>query len=256
MDLKSKHKLKLKQKSSIPVALVTGGSRGIGLAIVKRFKEEGWQVATCATQAKNLKGSPADFAAVCDVTQVGQVKKFIAQSLKNLKRIDVLINNAGLTANNSMDPKSSDALWHQILDVNLHGTYYFCKYAGHSLPDGSGKILNIASVLARMGVPDAIAYCVAKHGVLGLTRALAQYFAPRRINVNALCPGWVRTDMALSRFADLSLSEENAVKGIPLGRMIEPEEIADFAYQLVTTPGASMLTGQGITLDGGAVAPG
>jgi len=243
----------MKQSQNNRVALITGGSRGIGLEIVKKFKESGWSVAACATQKSHLKNSPADLPFVCDVSKLSDVKKGIAQTLKIFKRIDVLINNAGYSTNNPMDPDSSDELWHRIIQVNLDGTYYFCKYAGHHLPAKTGRIINIASTLAMIGVPDAIAYCAAKHGVLGLTRALAKYFAPRQINVNAICPGWVRTDMALSRFKEIGISEAIAKKTIPLGRLAEPNEIADFAYYLATSKGASMTTGQAITIDGGTL---
>ncbi len=239
---------------STRTVLITGGSRGIGLALVKKFKAEGWWVATCATHESHLLNNPADFTFVCDVSKPLQVKKGIEETLQKRGQLDALMNNAGLTGDNPMAPDSSDELWHRIIDVNLHGTYYFCKYAGTHLRNDTGRIVNIASNLALRGVPDAIAYCAAKHGVLGLTRSLAHYFAPRRITVNALCPGWVRTDMAASRFVELKITEKDAQASIPLGRLIEPEEVADFAYFLVDSKGGAMTTGQALTLDGGLLA--
>ena len=100
--------------------------------------------------------------------------------------------------------EGGDSLWHAIIASNLHGTYHCCKAALPKLPDGSGRIVNIASVLGLRGVPDQTAYCAAKHGVVGFTRALALSLAPRGITVNALCPGWVDTDMAAARYAELN----------------------------------------------------
>lgn len=164
---------------SSPVVLVTGASRGIGLALVRRFKSQGFRVAACSRSEKMNEGAEADFAAVCDVTEPESVKRFVAQTLAHLGRLDVLINNAGIAGGNSLDPAESDDFWHEVIAVNLHGTYYFCKQVMPHLPDGAGRIINIASVLALKGVPDQTAYCAAKHGVLGLTRALAHHLAPR-----------------------------------------------------------------------------
>jgi NAD(P)-dependent dehydrogenase (short-subunit alcohol dehydrogenase family) len=173
--------------------------------------------------------------------------------VRRLGRLDALICNAGLAGSNSLDPDASDELWHRILDVNLHGTYHFCKHAAPHLPDRTGRIINVASVLALKGVPDQTAYCAAKHGVLGFTRALALALAPRGITVNAICPGWTRTEMARERMRELGLTEEALKAGVPLGRMIEPAEVAELALYLAS-PRAGGITGQALTLDGGALA--
>jgi NAD(P)-dependent dehydrogenase (short-subunit alcohol dehydrogenase family) len=236
------------------VVLVTGGSRGIGRALVHQFKEQHWQVASCATSEESLKGSPADLTFLCDVSNALQVKQGIQQVLKSLGRIDVVINNAGLAGSNPLNVESSDDFWHRIMDINLHGTYYMCKYSAPHLPDRSGRIINIASVLALKGVPDQTAYSAAKHGVLGFTRAFAHHLAPRKITVNAVCPGWVRTEMASGRMKELGLDEKDLERSVPLGRFIEPQEVADFVFYLTTSPGASMITGQALTIDGGTLA--
>jgi len=235
------------------VVLITGGSRGIGKALVQQFKENGWRVATCGTNEQTLQSSPADFKFGCDVSQVEEVKKGVEKVLKTLGTIDALINNAGLSGSNSLDPDSSDDFWHRIIDVNLHGTYYMCKHVAPHLPNDSGRIINIASVLALKGVPDATAYCAAKHGVLGLTRALAHQLAPRKITVNAVCPGWVRTEMAEGRMKEIGISEKNLETWVPLKRYIEPHEVADFVYYLASSAGSAMITGQALTIDGGTL---
>ncbi len=229
---------------------ITGGTRGIGQALVHRFKSEEWRVATCSTsQSKTV----ADLALICDVSNASAVKLTIDAIVQSFGKIDVLINNAAIAGSNSLDPQSNDDLWHRILDINLNGTYYTSKHALPHLPDGSGKIINIASVLALKGVPDQTAYCAAKHGVIGLTRSLATALAPRRITVNAICPGWVRTEMAASRMKELGMKEENLATCVPLGRWIEPSEIADFVFQLSSSPASAMITGQALTIDGGAL---
>ena len=233
------------------VVLITGGSRGIGKALVNRFKEGDWIVATCATQESHLKNSSADLVFECDVSDVEAVKKGIQKVLNQCGRLDALINNAGTVGNNPLDPGSSDELWHRIIDVNLNGTYYMCKLAAPHLPDGTGKIVNIASVLALKGVPDATAYCAAKHGVLGFTRAFAHVLARRKITVNAICPGWVRTDMGAERMQEIGITEKDIQRSVPLGRLIEPTEIADLTYTLCNSQGSAMITGQAISIDGG-----
>jgi NAD(P)-dependent dehydrogenase (short-subunit alcohol dehydrogenase family) len=119
------------------------------------------------------------------------------------------------------------------------------------LPDGTGRIVNVGSVLSLQGVPDQIAYCAAKHGVLGLTRSLAHLVAPRRITVNCICPGWTRTEMAEGRMKELGWTREQLEASVPIGRFIEPEEVAELALYLLSDA-ASGITGQALTIDGGA----
>lgn len=239
--------------SSQKVVLITGASRGMGLAMVKRFQQEGYRVAGCATTEAGAKESGADFAFACDVASRDSVKAGIDATLRALGRLDVVINSAGLAGTNVLDPSDDDTLWQKIIDVNLNGTYYMAKYALPHLPERSGKIINIASVLALKGVPDQTAYCAAKHGVLGFTRALAHAAAPRGITVNVICPGWTRTEMAFGRFAELGMTEDSLKTSVPLGRFIEPEEIAGLAIYLASDA-ASGITGQSFTIDGGVLA--
>jgi NAD(P)-dependent dehydrogenase (short-subunit alcohol dehydrogenase family) len=166
------------------IAVVTGGTRGIGWAIATRLAADGYRVIVAARHAPA--NSKFEFRA-CDVTDVASVRALFA----GLTQVDALVNCAGLAGANALE--GDDALWHAIIAANLHGTYYCCKAALPLLPDGRGRIVNIASVLGLRGVPDQTAYCAAKHGVVGLTRALALALAPRGITVNAICPGWVDT---------------------------------------------------------------
>ncbi|HET8997884.1 MAG TPA: SDR family NAD(P)-dependent oxidoreductase [Acetobacteraceae bacterium] len=226
------------------LALVTGGTRGIGRAIAARLAAEGCRVIVAARTAPET----AEFEfRRCDVTDPASVAALFAA----LDRLDVLVNNAGLAGANRLD--ADDALWHAIIASNLHGTYHCCKAALPLLPDGTGRIVNIASVLGLRGVPDQTAYCAAKHGVVGFTRALALALAPRGITVNALCPGWVDTGMAQRRFAELGITAEQAAQGVPTGRIVTPEEVAAAVAWLIR-PEAGSVTGLALPLDGGALA--
>ncbi|MBX3709070.1 MAG: SDR family oxidoreductase [Gammaproteobacteria bacterium] len=237
-----------------PVVFVTGGSRGIGKAVVEKFQSQSWRVAACATTEKGAQSSGADLALVCDVGDAAQVRSTISAILSKFGRLDAVINNAGLAGSDSLDPNSTNEQWHCVIRTNLDGPYFVSKYALPYLPDNTGRIINISSVLGLQGAQDATAYCSSKHGMVGLTRALAHEVAPRRITVNAICPGWVRTDMAINRIQELGLSEENLAKSVLLGRFIEPDEVADLAFYLVTSKAAAIMTGQTITIDGGALA--
>jgi NAD(P)-dependent dehydrogenase (short-subunit alcohol dehydrogenase family) len=231
--------------------LVTGGSRGIGLAIVERFKTAGFRVATCARALDHLADSAADVKFRCDVTDTAAVRDGIAVVVREFGSIDVLVNCAGLAGSNPLDSKSNDALWHRIIDVNLHGTYRVTKHAFPHMPDG-GRIVNIGSVLSQIGVADQTAYSAAKHGVVGFTRAFAHHAAARRVTCNAVCPGWVRTDMARDRWQELGIGEREAAE-VPLGRIVEPDEVAALVYFL-TSEEAGAITGQTFAIDGGMLA--
>jgi NAD(P)-dependent dehydrogenase (short-subunit alcohol dehydrogenase family) len=229
------------------LAVVTGGTRGIGRAIAGRLAADGCDVLAAARhEPRQALPGGVRFGA-CDVTDPASV----AALFEPLGRVDVLINNAGLAGANALD--GDDALWHAIVGSNLHGTYHCCKAALGKLPDGSGRIVNIASVLGLRGVADQTAYCAAKHGVVGLTRALALALAPRGITVNAVCPGWVASDMAEQRFRELGISEKEAAAGVPTGRITSPEEVAE-AVAFLTGPGSASITGHALPVDGGVLA--
>jgi len=224
-------------------AVVTGGTRGIGRAVADRLASEGWDVVVLA---RHVVASPHQVV-VCDVADAVAVRAALA----GLQRIDALVNCAGIAGANTLD--GDDGLWHAIIDSNLHGTYHCCKAALPLLPDATGRIVNIASVLGLRGVPDQTAYCAAKHAVVGFTRALALALAPRGITVNALCPGWVDTDMATQRYAELGITPEQAAAGVPTGRVASPHEVADAVVWLLR-PEARGITGHALPIDGGGLA--
>jgi NAD(P)-dependent dehydrogenase (short-subunit alcohol dehydrogenase family) len=224
-------------------AVVTGGTRGIGRAVADRLALEGWDVLVLARQAVS---SPHRFAA-CDVADVAAVRTVFA----GLDRVDALVNCAGIAGANRLD--GDDALWHAIIGSNLHGTYHCCKAALPLLPEITGRIVNVASVLGLRGVPDQTAYSAAKHGVIGFTRALALAVAPRGITVNALCPGWVDTGMAEQRYAELGITAEQAAAEVPTGRIALAAEVADATIWLLR-PESRGITGHALPIDGGSLA--
>jgi NAD(P)-dependent dehydrogenase (short-subunit alcohol dehydrogenase family) len=252
------------------VAFITGASRGIGAAIAERFADEGAgvclaarSVAECERLAQSLRGRGREAIAIsCDVTDRASLTAAVAAAVRSFGRIDILVNNAGSSGSTPLDtdPRSEER-WEAILEATLTSAFRMTRAVLPSMPDG-GRIVNQSSVLGRFGVPGQAAYVAAKHGVIGLTRSMALELAPRGITVNAICPGWVETDMARDgyrRIADrsgISLEEarEMCARMAPLGRILEPAEIAGLAVYIASDE-ARNLTGQAIVLDGGQVMP-
>jgi NAD(P)-dependent dehydrogenase (short-subunit alcohol dehydrogenase family) len=247
-------------------AFVTGASRGLGEAIARRLSTEGARVvlaardrAACERHAEELRSAGGEaVAAACDVTDRGSVAMAIATAVSRWGALDILVNNAGLGGPTPLEDPD-DSRWDAILATNLTAMFRVTREASPFLSRG-GRIINQSSVLGRFGVPGHSAYVASKHGVIGLTRALALELAPREITVNALCPGWVETEMAREGFRriDRDGSEAEgrrlAAKMAPLGRVLDPEEIAGLVAYLASDEAAA-ITGQAIVIDGGQVMP-
>jgi NAD(P)-dependent dehydrogenase (short-subunit alcohol dehydrogenase family) len=250
------------------VAFVTGASRGIGEAIGRRFAEEGARVAfaardelACQRIAEDVARAGGEAIALgCDVTLPVSVSNAIASVVAKWGHIDVLVNNAGLGGPTPLDDPD-DMRWNAILATNLTAVFRVTREAAPFLPQGA-RVINLSSVLGRFGAPGFAAYCASKHGVIGLTRALALELAPRRITVNAICPGWVETEMSRNSFKAIGKSQHGgeeegraaAARMAPLGRVLDPDEIAGIAAYIAGHDARS-LTGQAIVLDGGQVMP-
>ncbi|HEX3913149.1 MAG TPA: SDR family NAD(P)-dependent oxidoreductase [Steroidobacteraceae bacterium] len=247
-------------------ALVTGGGRGIGASIARLLSSQGARVsmlgrtaATLETTAAELRSSGAQiFCTTADVASRESVDAAFAAARAKFGPIELLVNNAGQAVSAPIT-KRDDALWEKLLAINLSGTYYGIQAA---LPDmfqaGFGRIVNIASTAGLTGYPYVAAYCAAKHGVIGLTRAVAREVATRNVTVNAVCPGYTDTDLVRDAAAKIAAVTGRRVeealqamtKSNPQGRLIQPDEVAN-AVAWLCLPGSQSVTGQSILVAGG-----
>jgi 3-oxoacyl-[acyl-carrier protein] reductase len=238
------------------VAIVTGASRGIGRAIALALAAEGASIAvnyassSAAADAvvAEIQAMGADAIALqADVSQPDQVNSFIAAAMEKWGRVDVLVNNAGITRDTLLLRMNLEQ-WQDVIDLNLTGVFLCTKAVSKiMLKQRSGRIINIASVSGQMGLPGQVNYSAAKAGVIGFTKAVAKELATRSITVNAIAPGFIATDMTAG------LEAEDILKAIPLGRYGQPEDIAGMARFLASDPAAAYITGQTFNVDGGMV---
>jgi NAD(P)-dependent dehydrogenase (short-subunit alcohol dehydrogenase family) len=248
-------------------AVVTGASRGIGREIALALARAGADVVVAARTAGDITALAAEIQALgrqawdipCDVTDPAAVERMAAEALAATGGVDVLVNNAGASGSHKF-ASHPDELWHRMLAINLTGVYYVCKaFVPAMAARRGGRIINIASTAARSGARYIAAYTAAKHGVLGLTRALAAEMVAHQITVNAICPGYVDTPMTDTSVANIvartgmsaEAARETLARGSPQGRLIEPGEVAALAVFLAGD-GAKGITGQAINIDGGA----
>jgi 3-oxoacyl-[acyl-carrier protein] reductase len=238
------------------VAIVTGASRGIGRAIALALGAEGASVAvnyansSAAADAvvKEIQAMGTDAIAVqADVSHPDQVTAFVAAVMEKWGRVDVLVNNAGITRDTLL-LRMDLAQWQAVMDLNLTGVFLCTKVISKiMLKQRAGRIINIASVSGQIGLPGQSNYSAAKAGVIGFTKAVAKELATRSITVNAIAPGFISTDMTAGLEAD------EILKAIPLGRYGEPEDIAGMVKFLASDPAAAYITGQTFNVDGGMV---
>ena len=248
------------------VALITGGGTGIGKAISRSLAKEGVRVAIASREAAHvdaardaLRHEGCEALAFCmDVRKRDDVEKTVKGVLEHWGTIDILVNNSGVSGMNPMND-SDDGRWYDILDTNLTGVYVMTKEVLKAMKrNGSGRVINIASVLGKFGVPGYTAYCASKHGLIGFTRALALEVVERGITVNAICPGWVETEMARQGIAESAATsgitaeefETKAIDAVPIKRFLVPQEVAQLVLYLASDH-ASGITGQAINICGG-----
>ncbi|MDE2606390.1 MAG: SDR family oxidoreductase [Burkholderiales bacterium] len=234
------------------LAVVTGGTRGLGAAIGAVLAGAGYQVVALGRRRPDA-GPPDGVGFIaCDVATPASVVEAFAQLRAAHGRIDVLVNNAGVAGADRLgDPL--DPQWDRLIDTNLSGAYRCTQAALPLFPAEGGRIVFVSSVLGLRAVPDQIAYTASKHGVIGLAKAFALALAPRGITSNAVCPGWIATDMARSRYAELGIDEDGARRGVPTGSILQPEEVAA-AVLYLCSDAARNVTGHSLVIDGGATA--
>lgn len=237
------------------VAIVTGGSRGIGLAIVEAFARAGAKVAVVATSdgsaergaeaARAAGGEATAFAA--DVSDGARANEVVAQVLAAWGRVDVLVNNAGITRDMLL-MKMSDEDIDQVIDVNLKGALRWCRAVVRPMMKArSGSIVNVSSIVGLVGSPGQSNYAGAKAGIMGVTRSLAAELGGRGIRVNSIAPGYIQTDMTSGLPEEV---KQHSLGQIPLGRFGAAEDIAKGALFLASDE-AGYVTGTTLVIDGG-----
>jgi len=246
-------------------ALITGGGRGIGRAIALEFARNGARVAVAARTAEQVEQVAAEIGAdavalVCDVSDPESVARMFADMRERFGNPDILVNNAGIAESATL-VNTTDELWQRHLAINLSGTFYCTRAALPAmLRRGWGRVINVASIAGKSGAPYIAAYSASKHGVLGLTRSAALELATTGVTVNAICPGYVDTDMVTRGVDQITAktgrTAEEALDSLkkmsPQNRLVTPEEVAAIALLLASDAGRG-INGQGINVDGGSV---
>jgi 3-oxoacyl-[acyl-carrier protein] reductase len=237
------------------VALVTGGSRGIGLAIAEALAAAGARVAVLARDGGRAGAVAAELPGeghggfACDVADPAQVARALGEVESAIGPVDVLVNNAGVTRDNLL-MRMKDEEWDEVIDINLKGAFNMSRaVAKGMMKRRDGVIVNVSSVVGLTGNAGQANYAASKSGLHGLTRSVARELASRGVRCNAIAPGYIRTDMT----AELSEQQTDSLRSaIPMGRLGDPEDIAG-VVRFLAGPHARYITGQVLAVDGGMV---
>jgi NAD(P)-dependent dehydrogenase (short-subunit alcohol dehydrogenase family) len=256
--------LTVAQRLSGRSALVTGGGTGIGAATARRLAAEGARVTLFGRRLEPLEQiarelpSGSSRTVSGDVTDEGAVNDAIERAAQlGDGRLDIVVNNAGIGGSGSVsgiDPE----VWREVMDINLNGTFLVMRAGVERMGEVGGSIVNVSSVAGLQAAPESVAYCVAKAGVVMLTKQAAIDLGPR-VRVNAVCPGWISTPMADSEMDQLAEmlgtdrqgAYDAAVRDVPIGRPAVPDEVAS-AISFLASDDASFITGSVLTVDGGS----
>ncbi|HCA43223.1 MAG TPA: 3-oxoacyl-[acyl-carrier-protein] reductase [Bacteroidetes bacterium] len=233
------------------VVIVTGGSRGIGKSIAESFKQDGAEV--IITYKNSVNGEHFDSLGIkhfqCDVADIKAVQSLTEEIVKQFGKIDILVNNAGVTKDGLL-MRMSEEDWDIVIDTNLKGVFNFIKSVTRPMMGKRyGKIVNITSISGIMGNPGQANYSASKAGVIGLTKSVAKELASRNINVNAVAPGFIETEMTDKLSDDV---KQNYLNSIPLKRFASADEVSALV-KFLSSDKSSYITGQTICIDGGLV---
>ncbi len=256
--------MRLKNKT----AIITGGGTGIGKASAVLFAKEGANVVICGRRKQKLKEvenavtkelglkekDPERVLSIsCDVSKQDDVNKLINKTIKQFNKIDVLINNAGVFGKQSIVHKYTLSDWEKIIDINLKGMFLLAKKViPGMISNGGGSIINVASILGMVAIPEASAYNASKGGVIMFTRSIAVEYGRHNIRANSICPGVVKTPMTQGLLADKKISS-SLLNLYPMGRFGKPEDIA-YGCLYFASDESSWVTGTTLTIDGGYTA--
>lgn len=242
------------------VALITGGTRGIGLATAKLFTEEGARVALAGRNEQDGKAAALQVQnsvfVRCDVKRADDCRRAVQETIRTFGKLDILFNNAGVIYRDRPVEATTEEEWDDTMETNVKGTFLMSKFAIPHLRRNGGVIVNTASYAALVGFPGAAAYCASKAAIVNLTRTMALDHARENIRVNCICPGSVDTDMihaAWRTYGDVEEAARVWAAKHPMGRIATPQEIARVVLFLASED-ASFITGAAVPVDGGITA--
>ena len=256
--------MRLKSKT----AIITGGGTGIGKASAVLFAKEGANVVICGRRKQKLKEvetavtkelglkekDPERVLSIsCDVSKQDDVNKLINKSIKQFRKIDILLNNAGVFGGSSVVHKHTLSDWEKVINTNLKGMFLLAKKViPKMISGGGGSIINVASILGMVAIPEASAYNASKGGVIMFTRSIAVEYGRHNIRANSICPGVVETPMTQGLLADKKISSA-LLNLYPMGKFGKPEDIA-YGCLYLASDESSWVTGTTLTIDGGYTA--
>jgi len=244
------------------VAIVSGCAQGIGRCVAQALATRGYALALNDLRPPTETSAEAEAAGapilelIGDISDESCVASFAEQVKAKWGRADVLVNNAGISCIVPAET-TTGAQFRRVLEVNLLGAFHLAKsFAAMMLAQSSGSIINIASIAGLVGIADRVAYNASKHGLIGMTRTLAAEWGGRGVRCNAICPGWVKTEMDIADQAGGSYSDEDITDRVPMGRFASPKDIASTVAFLADPDQSGFINGQAIAVDGGWTADG
>ncbi len=248
--------------TDIRVAVVTGAAQGIGRKTAEVLAKQGFALAltdlnsTQATQAAIKKMNGDCIEVLGDVSREEDVLRITETVQSHFGRVDVLVNNAGISFICPAEKIEAEA-WRRVLEVNLTGPFLLCREFGKlMLHRGEGSIVNVCSIAGLAGIADRAAYNASKHGLVGLTRTLAAEWGGRGVRSNAVCPGWVKTEMDFADQAGGAYSDADIENRVPMGRFASPNDVAEAIAFLADSRKSGFVNGQTLGVDGGWLADG